>query len=98
MKKTALILAMPALLPLAACADNDAAGEADAAATAADTTTAAMPAEGTTAIVTDGETLTTANGDRVTIDANGVNADITDGDTRVRANVDGNPSITVETE
>lgn len=97
MKKTALILAVPALLTLAACADNDAAGETDAAATMADTTTAAVPADGTTTVTTDAGT-TTASGDRVTIDANGVNADITDGGTRVRADVDGNPSLTVETE
>jgi len=37
-------------------------------------------------------------GDRVTIDADGVTADVGDAETRVRADVDGDPSLTVETD
>ncbi|WP_144096725.1 hypothetical protein [Croceicoccus sediminis] len=36
-------------------------------------------------------------GDSVTISEDGVNADINDGDTSVTADIDGNPSMTVET-
>lgn len=37
------------------------------------------------------------DGDSVTISEDGVNADINDGDTSVTADIDGDPSMTVET-
>ncbi|MXP15618.1 hypothetical protein GRI44_12745 [Altererythrobacter confluentis] len=107
MKKFAIALVLPALVALAACADNDAAGETDAMATTGEAATTAAPMGGDSAVAADataGQAATdtvsgnAATGDRVTIDANGVNADITDGNTRVQANVDGKPSLTVETD
>lgn len=38
------------------------------------------------------------DGDSITISEDGVNADINDGGTSVSADIDGNPSMTVETD
>ena len=97
MKKIAFVLAAaPAALALAACSESATVESnetgTDPAMTEMGDPAAAMPAEETMAPTDDAST------DRVTIGEDGVAADVGDEDTRVRADVDGDPSLTVETE
>lgn len=95
--------AIPALaaLALAACSETNN-YEADDAAAVDATDTAAAPAMTDDAVNADLDAPTTADttadGDRVSVSEDGVDADIADGNTRIRADVDGDPSLTVETD
>lgn len=88
-------LALPALaagaLALGACS------EANAPTPAEDETVAPAPEE-TTIITQEPVGDPDMTGDRMTVDENGLEADLGDENTRVRADVDGDPSLTVETD
>lgn len=92
-------LALPALaataLSLGACSEANAPTPTDAE-TETVVEETVVPVTEETTIVT--ERQAREGGDAVTVDENGVEADIGDGDTRVRADVDGDPSLTVETD
>lgn len=93
--------AIPALaaLALAACSETNNYEADDAAAVDATDTAAAMTDDAVNADLDAPTTAdTTADGDRVSVSEDGVDADIADGNTRIRADVDGDPSLTVETD
>lgn len=90
------IFAAPALLAalaLGACSEADAPEPAETE-TVVDETVVTTP-EPTTVVIEEGAM---ADGDSVTIGENGVEAQIGDDDTRMRADVDGDPTLTVETD
>lgn len=106
MKKLALVLAAaPLALALTACGDTTPVDDGEMAADPAAQDAAMAPAD--PAMPADADMGATPapgtppvedTGDRVTIDADGVTADVGNANTRVRANVDGDPSVTVETD
>ena len=97
MKQIAIILAAPIALSLAACSESTTVEGDEAAADAAMGDSGMAPAE-TAAPADPAVRMADDTGDRVTIDADGVTADVGDSETRVRADVDGDPSLTVETD
>jgi hypothetical protein len=94
MKQIAMILAAPIALSLAACSETTTVEGDEVAADPAMADTGMAPADATTTT----EPMPTENGDSVTISEDGVTANVGDSDTRVRADVDGDPSLTVETD
>jgi hypothetical protein len=93
-------LALPALaagaLALGACSEANAPTPAEDE-TVVDETVAPAPEE-TTIITQEPVGDPDMTGDRMTVDENGLEADLGDENTRVRADVDGDPSLTVETD
>lgn len=94
------ILAVPTALPvfaaalaLGACSEANA-PEPTETETVVEETVMPVPQE-TTVVVEDDRP---ADGDSVTVNESGLEADVGEGDTRVRADVDGDPSLTVETD
>lgn len=95
------ISALAATFVLGACAEAEAPGTEETAITEDGTVTetAVVPAPAATETTIVREVDTDADsGDRVSIDEDGVNADLGNGDTRVQAEIDGDPSLTVETD
>lgn len=87
LKKTFIALAAVSTLGLAACGD-DTVEEGDTTIVEGADTTAVDPVESMPAEET---------GDSVSISEDGMSADINSGDTSISADVDGDPSLTVET-
>lgn len=93
------ILAVPALvaaLALGACSEANA-PEPTETETVVEETVVPVPVAEETTVVTE-EDAVTEDGDSVTLSEDGIEADVGDADTRVEADVDGDPSLTVETE
>ena len=91
------ILATPALLAalaLGACSEANAPEPAETE-TVVEETVVPAPAD---TVVVDQDGVPNTDGDSITIGEDGVEANVGDEDTRVRANVDGDPSLTVETD
>ena len=91
------ILAVPAVLAafaLGACSEANA-PEPTETETVVDETVVPAPAE---TVVVEEDGVMNTDGDSVTLGEDGVEANIGDEDTRVRADVDGDPSLTVETD
>lgn len=97
MKQIAMILAAPIALSLAACSETTTVEGDEVVAEPAMDDTGMAPADGA-ASVDSAAPVTGDTGDSVTISEDGVTADVGDSDTRVRADVDGDPSLTVETD
>lgn len=86
--------ALLAALALGACSEANAPEPTETETVVEETV---VPAPADTVIVEDDGAPNT-DGDSVTIGEDGVEANVGDEDTRIRADVDGDPSLTVETD